>query len=75
MSKECKSRLTCDKCNLKHPTVLHVNNKERINKVQETPVSSTLISLQACGCAGAGDKDCTLSIVPVQLKSKKDNKI
>lgn len=38
-------------------------------------MSSALVSLQAGGCTGAGDQDCTLSIFPVQLKSVKGDKV
>lgn len=75
MSKECRSRLSCDECSLKHPTIPHIHNKEKGNKPQETSVSSALVSLQAGGCTGAGDQDCTLSIIPVQLKSVKGDKV
>ncbi|XP_013885992.1 uncharacterized protein LOC106534037, partial [Austrofundulus limnaeus] len=68
MSKECRNRLTCDKCHLKHPTLLHINNKE-------PSISSAFVTHQASVCTGAGDHDCTLSIVPVKIKSKKGNKV
>ena len=75
MSKECRSRLSCDECNLKHPTILHIHNKDKGSKPQETSVSSALVSLQAGRSTGAGDQDCTLSIIPVQLKSVKGDKV
>ncbi|KAJ8369700.1 hypothetical protein SKAU_G00097280 [Synaphobranchus kaupii] len=28
-----------------------------------------------CGCTGAGDSDCVLAIVPIQVKTKKGNKV
>nr|XP_054607751.1 uncharacterized protein LOC129167238 [Nothobranchius furzeri] len=72
MSKECKNRLTCDKCNRKHPTILH-SDKEQA-KAQETPVSSALVSHKADVCTDGGE-DCTLSIVPVKIKSKKGDQV
>ena len=75
MSKECRNRLTCEECNLKHPTILHIHNKDKVNKSQETSISSALVSVKACGCTGAGDHNCILSFVPVQLKSKKGGKV
>lgn len=75
LSKGCRSRLTCDECGLKHPTILHLDNRDGQGKVHETPVSSALVSHQAGACTGAGDEDCTLSIVPVQVKSKRGDKV
>lgn len=49
MSKECRNRLTCDECNLKHPTILHVHNKDKVSRSEETMGSSALVSLQAHG--------------------------
>lgn len=64
MSKECRSRLICSECNLKHPTILHNHSKDK-GQASETPVSSALVFLPACGCTGAVDANCILSIVPV----------
>ena len=69
INKQCRGRLVCDECHLNHPTILHVHNQDKL------PVSSALVSLQTYGCTGAGDQDCTLSIVPVQLKSKRGDKV
>lgn len=32
MSKGCKQRLTCKECSLKHPTILHIANTQRITQ-------------------------------------------
>lgn len=75
INRECRRRLTCDKCQLKHPTLLHSNSREQQAKPPETPVSSALVSHQTGACTGAGDQGSTLSIVPVQIKSKKGDKV
>ena len=73
MSIECRSRLTCDECHLKHPTILHVHNQDKV--LETASITSALVSLQAYGCNGAGDQNCTLSVVPVQVKSNKGDKV
>lgn len=80
-SKDCHKRLSCKVCNLKHPTMLHIHSKEReavseqANMGPETANRRALISVQSSGLTGAGDHDCTLSILPVQVKSKKGDEI
>lgn len=77
MSRDCKKRLSCKVCSLKHPSILHIHlKKKEIDSVQtkgesETALGGTLISVQTSGLTGAGEHDCTLSIVPVQVKPKK----
>ena len=78
ISKVCRKRITCTKCGLKHPTVLHIPQKEKdkdsdqAERKSEVSVDSALMS---SGLTGAGDHDCKLPIVPVQVKSKKGSKI
>lgn len=74
MSKHCRKRISCKTCSLKHPTVLHkepVRSADLTERSTEVSVDNTLIS---SGLTGAGDQDCKLPIVPVQVKSKKGNK-
>ncbi|XP_071058619.1 uncharacterized protein [Pseudochaenichthys georgianus] len=74
MSKDCRKRLSCKVCSLKHPSILHIYQKEKENDTMQAKgkaVSSALISVQSSGLTGAGEPDCTLSIVPIQVKSKK----
>lgn len=74
ISKDCRKRISCGKCGLKHPTVLHIPAKEKVKDSDhagmkaEVMVDSTLVS---SGLTGAGDHDCKLPIVPVQVKSQK----
>ncbi|CAL9682043.1 unnamed protein product [Knipowitschia caucasica] len=76
-SRDCKRRLTCRLCNLKHPTLLHVHSKNRskgstqANDGSEGAREGDLVSVQSSGLTGAGRQDCTLSILPVQVKSKR----
>ncbi|KAL1246670.1 hypothetical protein QQF64_034398 [Cirrhinus molitorella] len=75
ISRDCRKRISCTKCSLKHPTVLH---KEPSN-IPEQTVRNTVVSvdnmLVSSGLTGAGDQDCKLPIVPVQVKSNKGSKI
>lgn len=75
ISKECRKRMSCFKCGLKHPVVLHrdnVSNSEQIGRNITESVDNTLVS---SGLTGAGEQNCKLPIVPVQVKAKKGNKI
>lgn len=75
-SKDCRKRLSCKVCSLKHPTMLHIHRKEgEVGSLQVGGEAGAkgrgdLISLQSSGLTGAGVHDCTLSILPVQVKSK-----
>lgn len=77
MSKDCKSRLTCDVCNQNHPEILHIEQKDKGKKTEHTEQSekatgsNAVLSPHTCGHIGAGDENCTFSIVPVQVKSQK----
>lgn len=69
-SKDCRSRLDCQVCHRKHPSVLHVE-KEDTNKETVSPPSQ-----QICAHIGAGEEDPNVfSIVAVKVKSQKSNKV
>lgn len=78
MSKDCHKRMTCQVCQQKHPSVLHIEvekkkssqtEKESLNETTtKSSVSSALVSLEPCKPNGAGSKECTLAIVPVKVK-------
>lgn len=75
ISKDCRKRITCSRCSLKHPTILHmkpVNDSEQMDRRPELHVDNTLV---ASGLTGAGDQDCKLPIVSVPVKSNKGTKI
>ena len=86
MSRNCMKRMTCQTCNFKHPTILHIKRSsqpptdvtspqhaERRPKPEETSISSALVSLGEGEGTGAG-KDCILAIVPVQVQLCNGNK-
>lgn len=75
VSRNCQKRISCRKCGLKHPTVLHKNsiiNTEHREREFQPSVDNTLVS---SGLTGAGEQDCKLPIVPVQVKAKKGSKV
>ena len=80
ISKNCKKRLLCQICQMKHPTVLHIysakgpkqeNQMKTTAETEETPISSALVS--AGNATGAG-RDCALAIVPVRIKVAKGSR-
>lgn len=78
MSKDCRKRLICSVCNYRHPTLLHIYPKaKQISLTQansgglEMAREDAVVSVQSSGLTGAGKQDCTLSILPVQVKSKR----
>lgn len=78
MSKDCDKRLNCAVCGQMHPSILHIKQKD-ITGTQEQnhpSLSSAHVTLKTCGQIGAGgDGDCALSIVPVQVKSSKGQRV
>lgn len=84
ISKDCKKRLICTICNLRHPSMLHIHQlkKRDTDKEQTDPKKSdsdetvevnavTSVTVQSSGLTGAGEDNCKLSIVPVQVKARK----
>lgn len=72
-SKDCEDRLTCQICGKTHPTVLHIKGQQQ-TQLQDSP-SLHQSSNQTCGHTGAGNDQCVLSILPVQLKAAKGSRI
>jgi len=72
ISRECDNRLVCEVCNQTHPSVLHIHRKP---VVEDEGQRSSLVSAQTCGHTGAGNETCFLSIIPVQVKLAKGDKI
>lgn len=62
----------CEVCHQTHPSVLHIHRKP---VVEDKGQRSSLVSAQTCGHTGAGNEKCLLSIIPVQVKSSKGDKI
>jgi len=79
MSRDCDKRLTCTICAQRHPSILHIQQKEReCTQGQDLPPLGNAFvqsALQAYGQTGAGDGECALSIVPVKVKSCKGQKV
>lgn len=77
-SKHCKKRLSCSVCNLKHPRMLHIYPKRKEMdtdppEAKETTKDKALPNVLTGGLTGAGEDNCKLTIVPVQVKSRKGN--
>ena len=70
MSKDCKKRMTCEECQGRHPTILHLN---KATTPKESFISSAQVSLKPGMGTGAG-RECALPIVPVQVKVIKGSK-
>ena len=73
VSKDCRKRLSCKVCSLKHPTMLHIYSKEKDPVIEGEPGAAVGCALVSSGLTGAGEHDCKLPIVPGQIKSKKSN--
>ncbi len=78
VSKQCKDRMSCSQCSLPHPTILHMKPKECLpeDKTDSCDRQSVTSALVYAEKDTSGDKDtceneCTLSIVPVQVKTTK----
>ncbi|XP_056125219.1 uncharacterized protein LOC130103060 [Rhinichthys klamathensis goyatoka] len=77
MSKDCRKRMTCKVCNNRHPTLLHIHptakptSPTQANGGLNMARDGAVVSVQSSGLTGAGKQDCTLSILPVQVKSKR----
>ncbi|KAL3967647.1 phylloquinone omega-hydroxylase/docosahexaenoic acid omega-hydroxylase [Sarotherodon galilaeus] len=73
-----KSLHTCETCSQKHPTILH---KEQYSppdsdakSIREPAASfSPAAGSKTCGCTGAGEAVCALSIVPVKVRCSRSN--
>ena len=88
MSKTCEEKKSCQICSAKHPTLLHIKQKNKDSPKEEvTPqepkdrspeqsVTSGFVDAGGtCSQTGAGGTDSILAIVPVRVKAKKGNKV
>lgn len=58
ISKDCRERISCSKCSLKHPAILH---KEAVNDSEENESNTEVHAdnmLGSSGLTGAGDQHC-----------------
>ena len=69
-SKDCRSRLDCEVCHRKHPSLLHVEKED----VKRGTVSPSV--QQTCDHIGAGEEDRNVfSIVAVKVRDSKRKKV
>ena len=63
------------KCSLKHPTTLHITNREA-NTYKEKTITSALVEIEnGWNDIGAGASESIMPVVPVKIKNKKGNKV
>lgn len=81
VSKSCTRRMTCEYCQGKHPSVLHIHRTPDSNGQfksaslqQKQSISGTLFQIKEGHCDTGAGRDCKLSIVPVQLRAAKADK-
>lgn len=85
MSSACKRRLTCQICQKRHPTILHIQVPVKSPSIQAANQGAPVTQSSACTVnssspltspkkhIGAGVSDCKLAIVPVKVKSIKSS--
>jgi hypothetical protein len=70
----CGAKDTCEICQGRHPTVLHIireaQGQEIVNKV--IPEEQTE---DACSHMGAGNRECTMAVLPVKVRMKNGLKV
>lgn len=79
MSKFCIGKVSCQVCSLTHPTLPHIEKRNTVAETENTKSSETQTIFSAfiaaksedCELTGAGEDNCTLAIVPVQVRAKK----
>lgn len=83
LSKNCDRRITCKRCNRTHPSVLHIGEKDSVTRkdgehtenTEQSKTSNSCTTPSACGLTGAGHCNGILTILPVEVKCSKGNKI
>ncbi|KAL3979219.1 Rab5 GDP/GTP exchange factor [Sarotherodon galilaeus] len=75
ISKECRKRLSCKICGLRHASILHIHHKEKNEVKPNNEADNIPVTIQTSGLTGAGEQDCKLAIVPVKVKSKRGQRI
>ncbi|XP_019750034.1 uncharacterized protein LOC109530618 [Hippocampus comes] len=80
LSKGCKQKQICQTCSKKHPTILHFDREESAFSAEESQITQQTVQSSAstdnetCGCTGAGEAACALSIVPVKVRCLRSNR-
>lgn len=79
MSHDCFKRLKCRSCGGNHPSLLHIDKRNKPNTdtepFKEPETGNISAPRETCGHTGAGRDRCFLSILPVQVKSIKGDRI
>lgn len=80
ISKHCKQRLTCRVCSKQHPSVLHIETKQKTHQQEKGDVSEAVDAVdgqpKACGHIGAGTgAGNVLSVLPVRVKAGKGERV
>ncbi|KAL4009002.1 hypothetical protein ACER0C_002854 [Sarotherodon galilaeus] len=75
ISKECRKRLSCKICGLRHASILHIHHKKKNEVKPDNEADNIPVTIQTSGLTGAGEQDCKLAIVPVKVKSKRGQRI
>lgn len=80
MSKDCNKKSACPDCSFKHPSILHIVKEDPTpeqNSAEDSSPSTAEVTnaLVSAGCGrgeqtGAGNNECILPIVPVQIRHK-----
>ncbi|XP_063046862.1 uncharacterized protein LOC134440668 [Engraulis encrasicolus] len=75
ISKDCSRRLTCSMCKQSHPSTLHIEPKDNGQKRKMEISSVSGSAAELCCHMGAGDNECTLSIIPVNVRAAKGSQV
>lgn len=84
LSKNCDKHKICEKCKQSHQTALHIHVKQVDKSMNisgiypnepKPAVNHTLVSAQTFGSQTGAGSNGTLSILPVQVKAQKGNKV
>ncbi|XP_028429893.1 olfactory receptor 1-like [Perca flavescens] len=72
MSKNCKRRMTCEKCQGKHPTILHLDKVKLTEPVKQkyTSINSGPVTLKAGGVTGR-QRLCSVNCASVSKSQKR----
>ena len=68
LSKQCISRLTCEICRKKHPTLIHADDKGKEKKSTEPTVSH--IETKSCVTGAGAPQKIAFALIPVKIRVK-----
>jgi hypothetical protein len=74
-SKDCRKRLTCEKCHRRHPTALHMEERP-VQTGDEATTKNPSPKASACmtNITNDDDAEVTMAIIPVKVKLKNSNR-